>query len=94
MVIEHEVKPRNTYDVDETGFVMGNTQSRQVLEAIRHPRSVNGQLFPADMKDLRLPPGTCVQDRSREFATAICCICTDGSCLDSMMVKRRAGRYL
>ena len=87
-MVEHEVKPQNTYDVDETGFVMANTQSRRVLEIIRHPRSADGRLFPADMKDLQLPPGTRVQDGSREFATVICCICADGSYLDSTIIMK------
>ena len=71
MVIEFEIKPKNTYDVDEPGFVMGNIQSRRVLNIIRHPRDVSGRLFPADLKELQLPPGTRVQDGCREFVTVV-----------------------
>jgi len=31
IVREFEVKPRNTSDAGETGFVMGNTQSQRIL---------------------------------------------------------------
>ena len=88
VVIEFEVKPQNTYDVDETGFVMGNTRSQRVLNIFRHPRDLNGRLFPADLKELQLPSGARIQDGSREFATAICCICADGSYLDSAIIMK------
>ena len=39
LVTEFEVVPKDTYDADETGFVMGNIQSQRVLNIIRHPRS-------------------------------------------------------
>jgi len=39
LVTEFEVVPNDTYDADETGFVMGNIQSQRVLNIIRHPRS-------------------------------------------------------
>jgi len=67
---------------------MGNTQTRQVLEIVRHPRDASGRLFPADLRELRLPSGARVQDGSREFATVICCICADGSYLDSAIVMK------
>jgi len=71
-VVGHEVKPQNTYDFNETGFVMGNIQSQLVFVIIGHPRSTDRYLFLADMKDLQLPYGTRVQDGSYEFATVIC----------------------
>ena len=80
--------PKDTYDVDETGFVMGNSQSRRVIEIIRHPWDQSGRLFPADLVELQLPPGTRIQDGSREFATVICCICADGSFLDSAIIMK------
>lgn len=80
--------PKDTYDVDETGFVMGNSQSRRVIEIIRHPRDQSGRLFPADLVELQLPPGTRIQDGSREFATVICCICADGSFLNSAIIMK------
>src|SRR5258705_566948 len=67
---------------------MGNTQTRRVLEIIRHPRDASGRLFPADLKELQLPPGTRVQDGSREVATVICCICADGSYLDPAIIMK------
>ena len=48
----------------ETGFVMGNTQSRWVMEIIRRKRAT----IPADLKELQLPPGTRIQD---EFVPVI-----------------------
>ena len=67
---------------------MGNIQSRRVLTIIRHPRDVSGRLFPADLKELQLPTGTRVQDGCREFVTVICCICADGSYLDSAIIMK------
>jgi len=67
---------------------MGNTQTRRVLEIIRHPRDTSGRLFPANLKELQLPPGTCIQDGSHEFATVICCICADGSYLDPVIIMK------
>jgi len=34
LVVKFEVLPMNTYDFDETGFVMGNIQSQRVLNVI------------------------------------------------------------
>src|SRR5436190_20582710 len=67
---------------------MGNAQSRWVVDIIRHPRDLKGRLFPADLKELNLPSGIRVQDGSREFATAICCICADGTALDSAIIMK------
>ena len=74
------------YATDETGFVMGHAQSRRVIEIIRHPRDESGRLFPADLPELKLGGGKTLQDGSREFATAICCICADGTFLDSAII--------
>ena len=89
LITEHNIEAENTYDTDETGFVMGHTQSRRVIEIIRHPRDENGRLFPADLPELNLHigKGQTLQDGSREFATVICCICAaDGSFLDSAII--------
>jgi hypothetical protein len=67
---------------------MGNAQLRRVIEIIRHPRDQHGRLFPADLQVIQLPPGTRVQDGSREFTTIICCICADGSFLDSAIIMK------
>jgi len=57
---------------------MGNTKTHWVLEIIRYLRDTSGRLFSANLKELQLPLGTRIQDGSQEFATIICCICTDG----------------
>ena len=75
LVTEHDIQAENMYNTDETGFVMGHAQSRRVVGIIRHPRDKNGRLFPADLPELNLRKGQTVQDGSREFATAICCLC-------------------
>ena len=74
------------YNTDETGLVMGHAQSRCVIEIICHPRNQNGRLFPADLPELALRKGQTLQDGSREFATAICCVCADGTFLDSVII--------
>jgi hypothetical protein len=71
---------------------MGNTQSQRVLDIIRHPRSSDGRLFPADLEELLLPSGVRVQDGSREFATVLCCICADGTYLDAAIIMK--GKHL
>jgi hypothetical protein len=71
---------------------MGNTQSQRVLDIIRHPRTSDGRLFPADLKELQLPPGVRIQDGSREFATVLCCICADGTYLDAAIIMK--GKHL
>ena len=67
---------------------MGNAQSRRIIEIVRHPCDLKGRLFPADLKDLNLPPKARVQDGSREFATVICCIRDDGTALDSAIIMK------
>jgi hypothetical protein len=59
-----------------------------VIDIIRHPRNTSGRRFPVDLKELHLPPGTRIQDGSREFSTVICCICADGSYLDSAIIMK------
>ena len=86
LVAEHNIQAENMYNTDETGFVMGHAQSRRVIEIIRHPRDQNGRLFPADLPELHLRKGQTLQDGSREFATAICCVCADGTFLDSAII--------
>lgn len=41
---EFSLKPQNTYNVDEIGFLLGHIQSSKVLEVIRNPRE-KGKLF-------------------------------------------------
>ena len=79
LVGKHNFEAENMHDTHETGFLMGHVQSRRVFEIIRHPWDKSGRLFPADLTELNLPKGQTVQDGSREFATAICCVCADGS---------------
>ena len=88
LMTEHNIEAENIYDTDETGFVMGHALSRHVIEIIRHPRDENGRLFPADLPELNLRTGKgqTLQDGSREFATVICCICADGTFLDSAII--------
>ena len=88
LVTEHNIEAENVYNTDETGFVMGHAQSRRVIEIIRHPRDGSGRLFPADLSELNLRTGKgqTLQDGSREFATVICCICADGTFLDSAII--------
>lgn len=88
LVVEFEITPENTYNMDETGFVMGNAQSRRIIDIVRHPRDLKGPLFPADLKDLNLPPKVRIQDGSREFTTVICCICADGTALDPAIIMK------
>ena len=88
LVVEFEITPENTYNMDETGFVMGNAQSRRIIDIVRHPRNLKGRLFPADLKDLNLPPKVRIQDGSREFTTVICCICADGTALDPAIIMK------
>jgi len=79
----------NTYDFDETGFVMGNIQSQWVvLDVIRHPRNTKGCLFPPNLKKLQIPTGSQIQDGSQEFVTVICCICADGTYLPSAIIMK------
>lgn len=91
LVAEFEVIPKNTYDFDETGFVMGNIQSQRVLDVIWHPRNTKGRPFPPDLKEFQLPTATRIQDGSREFATMICCICADGTYLPSAVIMKGQG---
>ena len=65
---------------------MGHAQSRRVIEIIRRPRDQNGRLLPADLPELTLRKGQTLQDGSWEFATAICCVCADGTFLDSAII--------
>ena len=83
---EHDIQAENVYNTDETGFLMGHAQSRRVIEIISHPRDRNGRIFPADFPELNLRGGQTLQDGSQEFATAICCICVDGTFLDSAII--------
>jgi len=71
---------------------MGNTQSQRVLDIIRHPRTSDSRLFPADLKELQLPSGVRIQDGSREFATVLCCVCADGTYLDAAIIMK--GKHL
>ena len=88
LATEHNIEAENMYNTDETGFLMGHAQSRRVIEIIRHSRDDKGRLFPADLPELNLRPGKgqTLQDGSREFATVICCICADGTFLDSAII--------
>ena len=86
LVAEHHIEAENVYNTDETGFQMGHAQSRCVIEIIRHPRNQDGRLFPADLPELALRKGQTLQDGSREFATAICCVCANGTSLDSAII--------
>ena len=83
---EHNIEAENIYNTDETGFLMGHAQSRRVIEIIRHPRDEDGRLFLADLPELSWRSGQTLQDGSREFATVICCICADGTFLDSAII--------
>ena len=83
---EHNIEAENIYNTDETGFLMGHVQSRRVIEIIRHPRDEDGRLFLADLPELSWRSGQTLQDGSREFATVICCICADGTFLDSAII--------
>ena len=65
---------------------MGHAQSRRVIKIIRQPRDEDGRLFPADLPELNLRSGQTLQDGSRELATVICCICADGTFLDSAII--------
>ena len=92
-MFEIEALPKDTYDMDETGFIMGNAQSGRVLDIIQHSRDGKGMLFPADMVEILLPKagkGQRIGDGSREFATAICCVCADGTYLDSAVIYKSA----
>ena len=83
---EHHIEAENMYNTDETGFVMGHAQSRCVIEIIRHPQKQDGRPFPTDLPELALRKGQTLQDGSWEFATAICCVCADGTSLDSAII--------
>ena len=84
LVAEHDIEAENMCDTDETGFAMGHSQSRRVIEIIRQLRDKNEIIFPADLPELNLHRQT-LQDGSREFA-AICYICADGTFLDSVII--------
>lgn len=78
LVVRHNIEAENVYDTDKTGFTIDHAQSR-VIGIIRHPRDDNGGIFPADLPELNLRGGQKFQDGSRQFATAVCCICADGA---------------
>ena len=83
---ELDIQAENMYNTDETGFVMGHAQLRHVIEIIRHPRDRNGRIFPADLPEPNPQGGQTLQDGSQGFATAIFCICTDGTFLNSAII--------
>ena len=51
----------------------------------------NGSPFPVDLPELNLRRGQTLQDGSREFATAICCVYANGSSLDSAIIFKSHG---
>ena len=47
---EFEIKPHNTYNINEIGFVLGIGQSERVLEVVRHPCEKGKLKFCAQSK--------------------------------------------
>ena len=83
---EYDIQAENMYNTNETGFIMGRAQSRHVIEIICHPRDCNGRMFPVELPELNLRGGQTLQDGSREFVIAICCICIDGTFLNLAII--------
>lgn len=94
LVVEFEVAPKDTYDLDETGFVMGNVQSQRVLDLIRHPRNTKSRRRPVpDLKELQHPAGARSQDGCRDsVATVIFCIYTNGTYIPSAIMMKGQGQ--
>ena len=86
LATEHNIEAQNMYNSNETGFVMGHAISRCIVQIIGPPRDKNGGLFSADLPELNLRKDEAVQNGSWEFATVICCICTDGTFLDLAVI--------
>jgi hypothetical protein len=68
LVQQFNIKPENTYNLDEIGLIMGIASSGVVLEPERHLRK-NGKLFERK------------QDGNRDFTTVIETVCGDGTVL-------------
>ncbi|RPA97361.1 CENP-B protein, partial [Choiromyces venosus 120613-1] len=75
IVNEYEIKPHNTYNIDEVGFLLGLGQSERVLEVIRNPRE-SGQLKYR------------VQNGTWEFVTVIEGVCADGTILNPTIILK------
>lgn len=43
-MIDFSIKPKNTYNLDEIGFLMGYAKNAKIIKIIQKPR-VNGKLF-------------------------------------------------
>jgi transposase len=71
-MLEYEVEPRNTYNMDEKGFFVGiTTRSKRVFS-----RSV----WQAKLRT------AAIQDGNREWITLLACICGDGEALPPALI--------
>ncbi|RPA89363.1 DDE-domain-containing protein [Choiromyces venosus 120613-1] len=52
IVQDFSLKPQNTYNIDEIGFLLGMGQSERVLEVVRHPREKGTLQFCAQNESM------------------------------------------
>ncbi len=71
-VSQYDIEPRNTYNMDEKGFLLGITS--------RLKRVFSRQMFKS--KKVR----QAIQDGNREWISLLACICADGSALDPALI--------
>jgi len=71
-IVEYNIEPRNTYNMDEKGFLLGVTG--------RSKRVFSRQLY--DRKEV----SEALQDGSREWITLLACICGDGTVVSPAII--------
>jgi hypothetical protein len=69
---EHDVKPRNTYNMDEKGFFVGTTT--------RSKRVFAKAVWAAKERT------AAIQDDNREWVTLLACVCASGEVLPPALI--------
>jgi hypothetical protein len=77
-MLKYDIRPENTYNMDEKGFFVGiTTRSKRVFSKASYRR-----------KEVT----SALQDGNREWITLLACICADGSALSpSIIYEEKAG---
>jgi Tc5 transposase DNA-binding domain/DDE superfamily endonuclease len=71
-VSQYNIEPRNTYNMDEKGFLLGITsRSKRIFSRAMYER-----------KEVR----QAIQDGSRKWISLLACICADGSSIDPALI--------
>jgi hypothetical protein len=71
---KYHITPRNIYNFDEKGFLIGLFKTSKRIVTIEHLKSK--KIFGAS------------QDGNREFISLIACICADGIFLSSALIYK------